>query len=127
MATIETNIEGDVLIVSVTGALTAEETIAVIERYYPTGIIKDVIWDLTNGSLLLIDKGGFRRIAEAAKRSVANGSRQNGKTVYIGCADVEFGLLRMYTAIAEMTGVPISYTVYKTIDQAREWLRNGDS
>lgn len=122
MAAIDTSIEGCLLIVSVTGDLSADETISVIREYYPAGTVRDVIWDLTSGSLLAISKNGFHAIAKAAKESVAGGSRQGGKTAYVGNADVEYGLLRMYTAIAEVTGVPIKYHVFKSLEEARSWM-----
>ena len=127
MATIDIKIEDNLLVVTVTGELTANETMAVIHDHYPTGIIKDVIWDLTNGSLLSISQDGFRAIAHAAKQAVASGSRQGGKTAYVGLATVEYGLLRMYSSIAEVTGVPIKYYVYRTIEEARNWIYENQS
>lgn len=122
MATIDIKIVENLLIVSVSGNLTAEEVIAVVDEYYPTGAVKDVIWDLTNGSLLSISREGFIAIAKAAKKSVEGGSREGGKTVYVGGADVEYGLLRMYKTIAEMTGVPIKYDVFKTVEEVKNWI-----
>ena len=124
MATLDIKNAGDLLIVSVSGKLIANEVIDVINEHYPNGIVKDVIWDLTSGSLLLISQDGFRNIAKAAKKSLENGARQGGKTAYVGLADVEFGLLRMYSAIAEMTGIPIKYFVFKTIEEARIWINH---
>ena len=122
MATIDIKIEGNLLIVSISGDLTTTEIISIIREYYPTGNAKNVIWDLTNGSLHLISNNGYKEIASAAKQAVANGSRLGGKTAYVGNVDVEYGLMRMYTAIAEMTGVPIEYNVYKTLEKARSWI-----
>jgi hypothetical protein len=122
MAILDIKTVGNLLIVSVSGKLDADEVITVINEYYPNGIVKNVIWDLTNGSLLLISQHGFRRIAKAAKESVEGGARQGGKTAYVGLADVEYGLLRMYSAIAEMTGIPINYFVFKTFEEARVWI-----
>jgi len=122
MATIDIKTTGTLLILSASGKLTANEVIAVVNEYYPNGIVKDVIWDLTSGSLQSISNDGFRAIAKAARESVAGGFRQGGKTAYVGVADVEFGLLRMYSAIAEMANVPIQYHVFKTMDDARRWI-----
>ena len=116
---------GDLLIVTVKGQLTAEDVISVINEYYPNGIVKNVIWDLTNGSLSLISKHGFRNIASAALTSLKDGARQGGKTVYVGLADVEYGLLRMYSVIAEMAGVPIEYKVFRKLEEAHNWIKQG--
>ncbi|MEI6208984.1 MAG: hypothetical protein WCP20_19575 [Desulfuromonadales bacterium] len=122
MATIDIKSVGDLLILSVSGELSAEEVIAVVNEYYPNGIVKDVIWDLTNGSLQKMSQEDFKAIARAAKESVAQGFRQGGNTVYVGNSAVEYSLLSMYTAIAELTGVPITYHVFKTIEEVRTWL-----
>jgi hypothetical protein len=122
MATIDITTSESLLILSVTGKLSADEVIAIVREYYPNGIVKNVIWDLTSGSLLSISNEGFRAIAKAAKESVEGGFRQGGKTAYVGLADVEFGLLRMYSAIAEMANVPVQYHVFKTMEGARNWI-----
>jgi hypothetical protein len=122
MAKIDIKIVDNLLIVSVSGELTAEEVIAVVDEYYPKGIVKDVIWDLTNGSLQSISREGFKAIAIAAKRSVEGGFREGGKTAYVGGAEVEYGLLRMYKTIAEMTGVPVKYDVFKTVEEVKNWI-----
>jgi hypothetical protein len=122
MAIINIHIEGDLLIASVTGSLTAQEVIAVVEEYYSNGIVKHVIWDLTKGSLSTISTRGFKDIANATFKSVSGGVRQGGKTVFVGTNDAEYGLMRMYSVIAEMAGVPIKYTVFRTIEEAQKYL-----
>ena len=122
MATINIVTVSNLLIVTVLGSLTADEVIAVVNEYYSNGIVKDVIWDLSNGSLHSISHEGFKTIAKAAKEAVACGARQNGKTVFIGDSDLKFGLLSIYSAITEITEVPIKYDVIKTLDEARDWI-----
>lgn len=122
MTTIATKIENSLLIVTVTGNITAKELIAVVLEHYPTGNVKDVIWDLTNGSLQSISKGGFKAIAQTSKMAVASGSRQSGKTAFVGSVDSEYKISRIYTVIAEVTGVPIKYNVFKSIEEAKYWI-----
>lgn len=54
--------------------------------------------------------------------SQKSGGRKSGKTAYIGKSEVNFGLLRMYTAIAELTGVNVEYFVFRSHDEARKWI-----
>jgi len=122
MATIDITTEGSLLIASVTGNITADELIAVVLEHYPNNIVKDVIWDLTNGSLKSISQDGFGAIAKTVKMSVAGGSRRGRKTVFVGGVEREYALSRIYKVIAEVTGVPIKYNVFKTIEEARNWL-----
>jgi len=44
----------------------------------------------------------------------------------VGTNDPEYGLMRMYSVIAEMAGVTIKYNVFRTIDEAKNWLTAGD-
>jgi len=124
MATIDVKIEGSLLTMSVNGDLAAEEVIAAVKEFYPNGMVKDVIWEFTNGSMQSISRQGFDAIAKATKETLASGVRHGGKTVFVGNAAVEYGLLRMYTAIAELTGVSILYNVFKTIEEARSWIEH---
>ena len=122
MATIEIKSEGDLLILSVTGNLTAEEIEAVIQEHYQKASVKDVIWDLTNGTIITISNSSFKDLVKAVKESLASGARQGGKTAYVGSADVEYGILHMCSAFADMAKVPISYNVFRTIEKARSWI-----
>ena len=45
--------------------------------------------------------------------------------MYVGLADVEYGLLRMYSVIAEMAGVPIEYKVFRKLEEAHNWIKQG--
>jgi len=122
MATIDITIEGSLLIATVTGNITANELIAVVLEYYPNDMVKDVIWDLTNGSMKAISKDGFSEIAKTTKMVVAGGARRSGKTVFVGGVDREYVLSSIYKVIAEVTGVPVKYKVFMTLEEARNWL-----
>jgi hypothetical protein len=47
------------------------------------------------------------------------------KTAYVGDQDLEYGLLRMYRSMAEMSGVTIPLQVFRTLQEARDWLHEG--
>ena len=122
MARIEVASEGSLLVVTVVGSLVKDEVIAVVTDQYPLHGVKDVIWDLTDGSLSQLTKTCFLKIAQTTKEVIAGGARQGGKTVFVRAAIAEYGLLRMYTAIAEIAGVDANYSVFKTIEEARMFL-----
>ncbi len=126
MATIDVKSEEKLLIVTVIGNTTADQLVSVICEYYPKNDVTDVIWDFTDGSWNLIPQSGFREIARAAKVSVEAGSRQGSKTAFVGTAGLEFGLHRMYQTIAESSGIPIKYNVFKTLEEAKKWIRQAD-
>lgn len=123
MAKIDIKMDGTLLIVIITGDASALELISVIKEYYPKEDVSDVVWDFTCGSWQLISQNGFKDIARAAKEAVKIGSRQGSKTAFIGTEGLEFGLHRMYQAIAEVTGVPVTYSTFKTMEEALHWLK----
>jgi len=84
MAKIDIIMEDRLLILVVTGDLTADEVITVVEEYYANGSVLHVIWDVTNGSLSKISTNGFRAIAKATFKSLEGGVRKGGKTVFCG-------------------------------------------
>jgi hypothetical protein len=122
MATINIKTEGSLLIASVTGDLTADEVTAVINEYYPTGTIRDVIWDLTNGTMQSISMEGFAAIAKASKETSERGARQKGKTVFVASNTTEHNMFCKYTALAEMAGIVVEFNVFKTVDGAINWI-----
>jgi hypothetical protein len=122
MAAIIVKSEGSLLVVYVSGILTAEEVTSVFEKHYTNEVIKDVIWDISIGSLGSITEDGYKAIARAANDAISSGSRKGGKTAFVGHDDIEYGLLKMYTAIAIETGVPTKYHVFRTIGKARDWI-----
>lgn len=123
MPPIDIKIENNLMFVNITGNLTADEVMAVVNEYYPNGAVKDVIWDLTNGTLQSISRDGFEKIAKASKAAVSNGARQGGKTAYVAGTLSDYGLMRMYTTIAEMAGMPTDYHVCKTVVEAINWIK----
>jgi hypothetical protein len=122
LAAIDIIIEDRLLIVSVTGKLSADEVIAVVREYFSNGIVKDVIWDLTNGSLQSISRVGFEAIARAAKDALKSGSRQSGKTVFVGYATVAYDLMRMSPVVTDITDMYVEYNICETLEEARNWL-----
>ena len=114
--------EGSLLNIYVSGILTAEEVTSVIKKYYTNEIVKDVIWDISIGSLGSITEDGYKVIARATNDAISSGLRKGGKTAFVGHDNIECGLLKMYTAIAIETGVPTKYHVFRTIGKARDWL-----
>jgi hypothetical protein len=122
VAAIDITIEDSLLIVTVTGDLTVNDMISVVLKHYHSTEAKDIIWDLSDGSLRTISQDGFVTIANTVKIAVASGSRQGGKTAFVGTVEREHALSRLYTVIADVTGVPIKYNVFRTIEEARGWI-----
>jgi hypothetical protein len=125
MASINIKAEGSLLIISVTGDLTVDELKAVFKEYYPSEIVKDIIWEFSNALTQLNSHEDLVVISTATKEALGNWSRQGGKTVFVGKSSVEYGLLCKYTAMAQLTGIPIEYHVVRTMEEARSCIKQG--
>ncbi len=122
MATIDIQFEGSLFIATVRGDLSPAEIITVINEYYPTGKVTDVIWDLTDGSMLTFTNDDLAAIADAAKKSASNGARRGGRTYFVGTTLEEYSLFCKYMVVAELLETTFKYHVFKTIDEAKRIL-----
>lgn len=106
--------------ITVDGPLQADQTIAFIAEHYPTGAFDDALWDLRRSPLIHLMADELRRIADAVRGY--SQARRSGRTVFVCNEDAGYGMLRMYTAYAEMEGVPATYHVCRTMEEAEAWL-----
>lgn len=106
--------------ITVDGPLQADQTIAFIATHYPTGAFDDALWDLRRSPLIHLMADELRRIADAVRGH--SQARRGGRTVFVCNEDAGYGMLRMYTAYAEMEGVPATYHVSRTMEDAEAWL-----
>ena len=122
MAQIEVVIDADkqLTIFHILGELSADEIVQQAEQYYPHPTGLNIIWDLTHGSIAGIDDEGFKLLAKTGKRFAPY--RQGGRNAYIGDSNLQYGLSRMYTQLAEIAGVPIAYSTFHHVEQALDWL-----
>ena len=102
------------------GDIFADDIIDAFSYHYVHNPTRFVIWDLKQGSIAGINEADFQRIAQAAL-AVAK-YRAGGKTCYIGDKNINYGLSRMYTQIAEMAQMPVQYGVERSMEGARNWL-----
>lgn len=106
--------------ITVDGPLQADQTIAFIAEHYPTGAFDDALWDLRRSQLIHLMADELRRIADAVRAH--SQARHRGRTVFVSNEDAGYGMLRMYTAYAEMEDVPATYYVCRTMEEAEAWL-----
>lgn len=121
MASITVETIDDITVFKVVGAASFDEIAGAIQNYYPKTTFH-IIWDLSNGSLDALSAEQFRAIVPIAKKYMS-ANRVDGKTVYVSSSDHIYGMLRMYATIAELGGMPYGYSVFRTFEEALEWLR----
>ena len=122
MANIDVNIvpEDDLTIFIVEGDLTGDEIIEYSYEYYINKPTKHVLWDARKGSVQRISAEKFREIAQQMEKATIK--RKGGKTAFVGVYDADFGMGRVYEAYAEIQKLPVSYRVFRNIEDAKNWL-----
>jgi len=99
------------------GDADVDEILGVIQNQYLC-ISTGVLWNFVAGSNLTLSADDMQRIAQMVKKH-----SRHRKTAYLGATDVEFGLLRMYEVYAEMLAVQPIMKVFRSRDEAVEWLK----
>lgn len=112
--------EKDIATFTADGDLTLDEIMAIALMLYdqPT---KDVLFDLTAASTPDFSINDIMQIASLKQRSESPG-RIDGKTAIVAKKDLAYGLSRMFQSLSEMNRVPFEVSVFRTIEEAKEWL-----
>ena len=98
------------------GVCDIEEVLNIIGSQY-CNISKGVLWNFTNGSNANLSADDMTRIAEMARKHAIH-----KKTAYVGSADLEFGLLRMYESYALIQSVSPVMKVFRDRTDAIKWI-----
>jgi hypothetical protein len=113
--------DNDLTIIVVEGSLEFHDVFLNISEFYINNLTKNTLVDLRKGSIGDISSEDLKQIAYAMKEYIKN--HQGGKTAIVTQIDVDFGMLRMYEAYAQFENLPISYKIFRDIEEAREWLQ----
>ncbi len=110
----------NITVIHVDGKVSYNEVINIIKHNYDI-VTCHILWDLTSANLCDITSTHFRSILEYAKthRPYCPG----GKTAYVSTADSTYGMTRMFSAMAEISGMAYPYSSFRSFDEAVTWLR----
>ena len=114
------NAKDDLTVFTVTGSLSHEDIIKFSNQYYMEIPPSKVLWDTRNGTVLDISTNEFRNIAKRMKELTVR--RIGGKTAFVEDNNEDFGMGRLYESFAMSEELPVSYRVFRTIDDAKNWL-----
>lgn len=123
MARITHEQHDDLVILRVFGDLSFEEIIEAIQTYFPL-VTRNLFWDFTEGRLDGVTPKQFRALPAIVIKHLPAG-RTTGRTAYACPNANDYGMFRMYSAIADINALPYEYAVYRTLEDALEWVRNG--
>ena len=119
MITIEK--EGNCTTFRVVGEVAANDILFKAVEYIQGEQTETSMWDFTQTSKVKITSLEMRAIAEGLKGVPTDGTVR--KVALVGSKVINIGLGNMFIAFAQMTGLPFTYKVFRSMENAREWLQ----
>ena len=117
---ITVDIDGDCTIFRVTGEVTANEILMQAAEYLAGQQTRVSMWDFTGAARVKITTVELQGLATSLKKAAADKTIR--KTALVGSKNINIGLGKLFTAFAQMAGLPFDYKVFRVLDHARKWL-----
>jgi hypothetical protein len=124
MAKIKAVFEPDLVVFHASGPVTRDDILATVREYYPERVAKHIIWDFTPDGIETLTTEDMKAIATEVKATPTR--RVGGRTAYVGSENFTYTLTCMYTAVATMAQIPVEYSVFRKISEAREWIARSE-
>jgi hypothetical protein len=106
-----------------TDKITFEDIIEVVKAFKDSPPAKNIVWDFSKANPVdPFNAMDMDRIAELAKTNLNFREQPDGKTAFVATSDFIFGLARMYTTYLELQGPSHDIQVFRSLDEAHEWL-----
>ena len=115
----------DLTVHDVTGSASEMQMYDAIEKFYqeePTALL---LWDMSQADVSHVTPDILRNFAK--KSAILGVNRQGGRTAVVAPKDLQYGLARMSEVFLEAESAPFSFRVFRTRDEALQWLRAADS
>lgn len=116
-----TDLSKDLTSFIITGTVTVSEIFDVVMSFKDEPPAKNILWDFSKAEVgNLFTPDAFQKIASRAKSNL--GLRPGSRTAFIATSDIVFGLIRMYTTYLELQEIAHEVEVFRTIEEAYQWL-----
>lgn len=112
----------DLTVLTVAGKISANEIITVLEEFYRGEFTANLLWDCTEADLSQLTRAQLQEVLTSSKQH--SRLRQEGKTALVMPDDLGYGIGRMYETLSEVTEHPISLAVFRSMEEAWEWLES---
>ena len=103
-----------------TGVFQYDEIISAVKSFYEDEPTENVLWDLTDITEVQLTSEQIETIANSSLRS--DGTRPKGKTALVAAEDEPFGISRMFGMLSEVKKVPIQVNIFRSMEEAYQWL-----
>lgn len=118
---ITTSIKDNLMIVTVTDEVTADEILQTISDYLASHGTLKALWDFSNAKRVKVTTSELKRIATELKAHFKNSAGR--KVALAGSGRINIGLGRLFTVFAAFSGLPNEYKVFRSVEHAMQWLK----
>ncbi|MBN2323948.1 MAG: hypothetical protein JXQ30_09445 [Spirochaetes bacterium] len=120
MVTITHDNENDLTIITCSGDLTEQELLDNLQSLYHHPPTKHNLWDFVDASVKNIPTEAVHRFVSVVKK--IGSVREGGKTAVAAPTDLEYGMIRIFQTMTDLTQIPFEFRVFRSTDEARLWL-----
>jgi hypothetical protein len=117
----QVEVNGELMTVTVTGVLRADDVVAVVREYYPTFRGGQMLWDLGAVDSSGVQRADLVRIALAALDHTPSGVSR--KTAYVVSGQNDYLLIWKYLNEVMQVRVPVEYQAFTDVATASRWLK----
>ena len=107
------------------GVVSARDIIASNREFYENDPTDLLLWDFTGADLSGLSAEDLQGIVAVARRLAH--LRPNGKTAIVAPSSLEFGMSRMYETFTQIWKHPVPHRVFRSREEALEWLQGGQT
>jgi hypothetical protein len=119
MAEIICENQNDIVMLRVIGGVTFAEIAEAVKEHFPK-VTRHLLWDYTHGNLDNVTADDCKKITDLSAKYFVN--RKFGRTAFACPDQCTYGMFRMYTAFADIKGLPYEYAVHRNFENALEWV-----
>ncbi|MDJ0889039.1 MAG: hypothetical protein QNI89_17170 [Desulfobacterales bacterium] len=115
----------DLTTFKVTGKLTGADLYDCVSNFFGGSVTLNTLWDITEAEVPVGSADEISNLAHYVRN--LSYARHGGKTAIISHNDLGYGMSRMLGTLYEMEKVPFEIHVFRSIDEATQWLGNGST
>ena len=116
----ETTRSGELLAITVRGAVTIQEAASVLHQVLETEAASLHLWDFRGAQLSALRYQDVEKLRNlTAQLAQGRGWR---RVAFVGGRDVDFGIGRMFQAMGEAGDLPFKFRVFRDHGEATAWI-----
>jgi len=110
----------DLTIQACTGEVLFEDMMLKLKQFWEKNPTRFMLWDFRQGSLKQISCQNMEKVIEFVSQHAHK--RKGGKTAVVAPGDLEYGMSRVADIMLEMKQPPFRSEVFRSLEEARQWL-----